>query len=587
MNFTIIIITIVSLLTQIGAAIIHSGKTTIFAQQKILNDEQMLLLSQLIESIPKMIRVVSGFVSDVSHNPEQILVLSYATICVGKIILTYITSSYNILPFSLVPIIYIIVQFVDRIMDAGRDAPRELLVLQNTTPENRSFTFSFRKAVATIGSIIGPIITYIIIRYTSYTPITKNTLLYIIALIPMIIAVGLLIFLLPNNNSSMNIISSTNINYLLLILFSTLGFYFKNDWFSIILFMILLIYFMNNLLSKNKIQTLDTWFSSALWHFNKKIDVLPTAYDILFFWLARMQIMSKLTKQEFSIKEYFIHDLVRDKYGKKMSKTYNNVLEPQEIINKYGEDVFRLTLLSQISPGSKISIDKFQLDNIEKIIIKLKNVHKLIKSFNFIEENQNPLIQEINNYFQEKIDYLSKEKEYHVLLEKLENFFYNDFANILLEMGKNNQFLIPIIQNIYIQILQLWYIFIPKLANNLYEDIESEPIDLFHLTIEKYQSNYLFKLIKQLKGFSIIYTDNKELYELCKNILSIELGRGEIQINEFFVTKLEYDKILKKYIDKKEQYINKLNPKIPENNKILLDQKIEQIDNIIDLLQGK
>ncbi|MCK5011303.1 MAG: class I tRNA ligase family protein, partial [Deltaproteobacteria bacterium] len=122
---------------------------------------------------------------------------------------------------------------------------------------------------------------------------------------------------------------------------------------------------------------LDTWFSSALWPFStagwpdktKELalfyptSVLVTAFDILFFWVARMMMMGLKFMGEVPFKEVYIHAIVRDVEGKKMSKSKGNVVDPLTVMDKYGTDAFRFTLTMITSQGQDVflSSDKFEI----------------------------------------------------------------------------------------------------------------------------------------------------------------------------------------------------------------------------------
>lgn len=120
--------------------------------------------------------------------------------------------------------------------------------------------------------------------------------------------------------------------------------------------------------------TLDTWFSSGLWTFSTlgwpaktkdflsyhPTSVLETAYDIIFFWVARMILMSGFLLGDVPFKKVYFHGMVRDAQGRKMSKSLGNTMDPLDMINKYGADATRLSLIIGAGPGndSKISEDK-------------------------------------------------------------------------------------------------------------------------------------------------------------------------------------------------------------------------------------
>ncbi len=121
---------------------------------------------------------------------------------------------------------------------------------------------------------------------------------------------------------------------------------------------------------------LDTWFSSGLWPFSTlgwpddtpdlrrfyPTDVLETGYDILFFWVARMIMQGLLYTNDIPFHTVYLHGLVRDEHGRKMSKTYGNVVDPIEVMDDYGADALRFTLLTGSTPGNdmNLSIDRIR-----------------------------------------------------------------------------------------------------------------------------------------------------------------------------------------------------------------------------------
>ena len=121
---------------------------------------------------------------------------------------------------------------------------------------------------------------------------------------------------------------------------------------------------------------LDTWFSSALWPFSTMgwpeqtgdlqnyfpTSVLITGYDIIFFWVARMIFSSLEFTGQVPFKHVYIHGLIRDELGRKMSKSLGNGVDPLDIIEEYGADTLRFTLLTGAAPGNDI---RFQQDKVE------------------------------------------------------------------------------------------------------------------------------------------------------------------------------------------------------------------------------
>jgi valyl-tRNA synthetase len=132
---------------------------------------------------------------------------------------------------------------------------------------------------------------------------------------------------------------------------------------------------------------LDTWFSSALWPFStlgwpeqtKELEtfyptsVLITSFDILFFWVARMMMMGLHFMDEVPFRDVYLHALVRDKHGKKMSKSTGNVIDPLDMIAQYGTDAFRFTLTAFAAQGREIKMDEERIDGYRRFINKLWN----------------------------------------------------------------------------------------------------------------------------------------------------------------------------------------------------------------------
>lgn len=137
---------------------------------------------------------------------------------------------------------------------------------------------------------------------------------------------------------------------------------------------------------------LDTWFSSALWPFStlgypeqtKELatfyptSVLVTGFDILFFWVARMMMMGIYCMGDIPFKDVYIHALVRDAHGKKMSKSTGNVIDPLVMIEKYGTDALRFTLTSFAVMGRDIKLSEERIEGYRHFINKLWNASRFV-----------------------------------------------------------------------------------------------------------------------------------------------------------------------------------------------------------------
>ncbi|WP_166145651.1 valine--tRNA ligase [Methylosinus sp. RM1] len=135
---------------------------------------------------------------------------------------------------------------------------------------------------------------------------------------------------------------------------------------------------------------LDTWFSSALWPFStlgwpdetKELDryyptnVLVTGFDIIFFWVARMMMMGLYFKKEVPFHDVYIHALVRDEKGAKMSKSKGNVIDPLHLINEYGADALRFTLAAMAAQGRDIKLSTQRVEGYRNFATKLWNASR-------------------------------------------------------------------------------------------------------------------------------------------------------------------------------------------------------------------
>ncbi len=137
---------------------------------------------------------------------------------------------------------------------------------------------------------------------------------------------------------------------------------------------------------------LDTWFSSGLWPFSTlgwpentpdlarfyPTDVMETGYDILFFWVARMVMQALLFTNDIPFHTVYLHGLVRDEHGRKMSKSYGNVTDPLEVMGELGTDALRFTLLTSGTPGNDLNLALSKVENNRNFANKIWNTARFI-----------------------------------------------------------------------------------------------------------------------------------------------------------------------------------------------------------------
>lgn len=210
--------------------------------------------------------------------------------------------------------------------------------------------------------------------------------------------------------------------------------------------------------------TLDTWFSSALWPFSTlgwpeqtedykyfyPTSTLVTGYDIIFFWVARMIFSALEHTGQVPFDKVFIHGIVRDSLGRKMSKSLGNGIDPLEIIAKYGTDALRFSLVLGISPGNDIRYMPEKLESASNFANKLWNASKFVLS-NMLEDGSKLAEDKLpanlcyeDKWILSKLNKLVKEVtnnlenfELGIATQKVYDFIWNEFCDWYIEMVKS------------------------------------------------------------------------------------------------------------------------------------------------------
>ncbi|ADY74095.1 Valyl-tRNA synthetase [Desulfurobacterium thermolithotrophum DSM 11699] len=186
---------------------------------------------------------------------------------------------------------------------------------------------------------------------------------------------------------------------------------------------------------------LDTWFSSAMWPFGTlgwpkrtddlkvfyPTDLLVTGFDIIFFWVSRMMMMGYYFMKEKPFSDVYVHALVRDEKGQKMSKTKGNVIDPLEMVEKYGADTLRFTLAALAAQGRDIRLSEKIIEGYRHFANKIWNIARFI--FSALE---NVEMKEAVSYAPEDKWILSKlSKTVEIVDKELENYRFNDAAKAI------------------------------------------------------------------------------------------------------------------------------------------------------------
>jgi valyl-tRNA synthetase len=290
---------------------------------------------------------------------------------------------------------------------------------------------------------------------------------------------------------------------------------------------------------------LDTWFSSSLWpfgtlgfesdnlenpdsYFNKYFptSVLVTGFDIIFFWVARMMMMSLHLLSKVPFKDIYVHTLVRDSKGQKMSKSKGNVIDPLDIIEKYGVDALRFTLSSLAIPARDIKLSTERIEGSRNFITKIRNAIKFLKMHELFESNQFS-DHVLTNWIREKLNEMIKSVEsniddyrFDLASSAIYQFFWYEFCDVYLESIKSLDDKKIGAYEILNDFLKVAYPFIPFIVQE-FLDVQSWPktknIDIKNsLKVSKILK--IVESIRSLKGLLGI----KEKINLGCNKLSSE-----------------------------------------------------------------
>jgi len=204
--------------------------------------------------------------------------------------------------------------------------------------------------------------------------------------------------------------------------------------------------------------TLDTWFSSGLWTFStlgwpEKTDdlaiyhpttILETGYDIIFFWVARMILMTGYLLGDIPFKTVYLHGLVRDKNGKKMSKSLGNIIDPLDMIKKYGADATRMSLIVGNTPGTDMNLSEDKIRGYKHFANKIWNATRFVLSnTEGVDIGEKPPLSKRDEEILKELESMARDvtadiESYRFYLagEKLYHYFWNTFADVIIEESK-------------------------------------------------------------------------------------------------------------------------------------------------------
>ncbi|MBQ7613749.1 MAG: valine--tRNA ligase [Butyrivibrio sp.] len=257
--------------------------------------------------------------------------------------------------------------------------------------------------------------------------------------------------------------------------------------------------------------TLDTWFSSALWpfetlgwpHDTKELkyffptDVLVTGYDIIFFWVIRMIFSSYEQMGTYPFKTVLFHGLIRDSQGRKMSKSLGNGIDPLEVIENYGADALRLTIVTGNAPGNDMRFYNERVENSRNFANKVWNASRFIM-MNMAEDAPSAIHQpmpadlepvdhwilsKLNNTIKEVTENMEK-FELGIAVQKVYDFIWDEFCDWYIEMVKprlynsddkaSHEAALWTLQTVLINALKLLHPYMPFITEEIFCTLQDE-----------------------------------------------------------------------------------------------------------------
>ena len=360
--------------------------------------------------------------------------------------------------------------------------------------------------------------------------------------------------------------------------------------------------------------TLDTWFSSALWPFSTlgwpnqeaedlktfyPTNVLVTGYDIIFFWVARMIFSGLEVMKQKPFQDVLIHGIVRDSQGRKMSKTLGNGVDPIEVIDQYGADSLRFSVLSGTTMGNDIRYMPEKLEQASNFANKIWNAAKFITKnmvtdedvISFKKMNDKSLKLEdkwILNKLNKLVVEITDNMEHYdlgIALDKIYNFIWNDFCNWYIEMVKtrlngedreDKTRVSFVLNEVFCTSLKLLHPFMPFVTSEIYSSLITEdekklmvsdwPNKSENITFDKEEAliEKLQKMIIEIRNIR----NEKHIHpsKKAKLIIVTQDNTKEIQESEGMLLKLAFADSMKIQTNKDD---------IPENAIHIIEEGIE------------
>ena len=370
--------------------------------------------------------------------------------------------------------------------------------------------------------------------------------------------------------------------------------------------------------------TLDTWFSSALWPFSTlgwpdetkdlkyfyPTDVLVTGYDIIFFWVVRMVFSGFEYTGKSPFHTVFIHGLVRDSLGRKMSKSLGNGIDPLEIVEEYGADALRLTLVTGNSPGNDMRFHNERVESSRNFANKVWNASRFIQMNIEDTKLREPIKKEMtvaDRWILSKVNSLAKEMtenmdkfELGIAVQKVHDFIWDEFCDWYIELAKKRIYqkddnpagancALWILKTVLGNGLKMLHPFMPFVTEEIYKGIMPEDESLMMTHWPVYKDNWNNEKAEE------VMAQIKEIVKGIRNIraeMNVENNRKTttyiVSGEDFLVAGIEeLGEAMKPLINATEIIINKDKPKLSQEAVSIVTSKSVVYLPLEDLIDFK
>ena len=317
---------------------------------------------------------------------------------------------------------------------------------------------------------------------------------------------------------------------------------------------------------------LDTWFSSALWPFSTlgwpnntsdldryfPNDVLVTGYDIIFFWVCRMAFQSNELTGKRPFKDCLIHGLIRDKQGRKMSKSLGNGVDPMEVIDTYGADSLRYFLTTNSAPGQDLRYDEDKVKATWNFVNKIWNASRYVlmntsdlKEINLdnITSSDKWILTKLNKTIKSVTKNMEK-YDFNLVGNELYKFIWEDFCDTYIEYSKTSQDNISTKSTLILvlsDILKMLHPFMPYVTDEIYEALPVKDAD-----------NIILSSYPRYDKKQIFDKEEKEIDALIEIISSIRNARKENNIPKEYSLINNFNEDFKYIIENNKDILTKL-----------------------------